>query len=79
VQSVFFNQITDLSLQFITYNEVTCKHQRWKTVLKRKSQPHKLHIWFFPTLEAKTQKTKRAISCQRSAEISEENVTLQIE
>jgi hypothetical protein len=48
-------------------------------VLKRKSQPHKLHIWFFPTLEAKTQKTKRAISCQRSAEISEENVTLQIE
>jgi hypothetical protein len=31
----------------------------------KKNQPHKLHIWFLPTLKANAQKTKRAISCQR--------------
>jgi len=35
----------------------------------KKSQPHKLHIWFLPTLKAKTLKTKRAIFCQRSTEV----------
>lgn len=32
-----------------------------------KSQLHKQHIWFFADTKAKAKKTKRAVSCQRTA------------
>jgi hypothetical protein len=34
--------------------------------IKKKSQPHKQHIWFFADTKANAEKTKRAVFCQRS-------------
>jgi hypothetical protein len=39
-----------------------------KNPAEKKKPTHKLHIWFLPMLNAKTQKTKRAIFYLRSAE-----------
>jgi len=41
--------------------ESRTNHSRNVTCKLKKSQPHKLHIWFLPTLKANAQKTKRAI------------------
>jgi len=54
-----------------------CPIKKNENTAKKEKPTHKLHIWFLPTLKAKTQKTKRAISCLRSTEIIVKNVTLQ--
>jgi hypothetical protein len=42
-----------------------------KLALSVKSQPHKWHIWFFPTQKANAQKTKRAIFSNARQKITE--------